>query len=145
MIPILKTEGNYAVRTLAMDPRHEFNAVAGCPAGWPVAIDFIGDATVSPFQNRIVVSAAQLANTYQTLNASFDTWFANTWQPFVDQRAQTELAARTVDEDELKTVLQNLKTAFQNWSTLTAAQKDTAQKQSIRAIGLLFQLGKVGS
>jgi hypothetical protein len=142
-IPTLKTSGNYAVRTLAMDARHEFNQVAGCPADWPVALDFIGEQTVSPFPNRTVVTAAALAQSFATLSPVFDAWFTGTWQPFIAQKAQAERDAAKVLEDELAGVIQNLRTAYVNWASLTLAQKDTAQKQSIRAIGLIFQLGKV--
>lgn len=141
--PILHTSGNYAIRKLSDDPSHEFNQVPGCPGDWPVAVDYIGMASTSPWPNRTIISAGELFEHYTFLLDSFNAWHEGTWKPFIAQRAETDRAANATLEDELRQLLTNLRTAYTNWASLTPAQKDTAQRQSIRAIGLLFQLGKV--
>lgn len=40
----------------------------------------------------------------------------------------------------LQSTLDALRTAYSNWDTLSAAQKDTAQRQSLRVLAALIQL-----
>ena|SRR5688572_9948555 len=141
--PHLQATGNYAIKRLADSPGHEFNRVPGCPPQWPVLVDYIGEAQVSPWVGRTVIAATDLRASYESLLSSFQSWFSNTWQPFMNSEAANERAQKGILEEELQNVLSNLRNAYTNWATLSAGQKDTAQRQSIRAIGLLFQLGKL--
>lgn len=133
---------NFAVRLLWMDARHEFNTPSGCPTNWPVAVDNIGTNTVSPYPNRLVLTEAQLNGYYTTNRIPFQNWYSTVYTPTQTAKSEQDRVDREAIETELRNTLGQLKTAFQNWNTLTAGQKDAAQRLNIRATVLLAMLQK---
>jgi hypothetical protein len=130
---------NYAVRFLSMDARHEFNAVPGCPPEWPVAVDFIGEATESPFPNRIVMDGEELAFRRSEMADAFRVWHEGPWAAYVASREAAESAARNLIRDEVRQIMAQCKADYDNWATLTAAQKLELVRKLMRFNFLAFR------
>lgn len=107
---------NVAVRYLWMDPSHEWHGTNGCPTNMPVAVDSIGTNAVSPYPNRVVVSAAEYTTLTNSLWPTFHAWHTNQWAKFVIDR---QAAQQTTRQANIQALL-NLYQTFQDYEALAS-------------------------
>jgi hypothetical protein len=132
---------NVAIRTLDDDPNHEFNAVAGCPLGWPIVVDFIGTNSASPHANRFIVTEQQLASIYRNNGAAFTNWHTTTWANYVRTNSAAMEARRASLLAELR-ALQNRLDSLSNVVDFTAATAPLVASNLVRLQQLQLRLNQ---
>lgn len=109
----------YSVRTLAGDPRNEFNAVPGCPTNWPVAVDRLEPGQTNPWPDRIVLTEAQLANVYRVIGPAFTNWHSTVWRAYRSAQAQAEITKGQTQGVEIKAAFDELQMGMLRLETNT--------------------------